>query len=78
MTSRAMRSVGLSPGREFDTVLITRHVDFSLPYRVFFTQPQVVDLQEHLLDDLTVLLVRLHLAGFFWGGLLAVEYVVPP
>jgi hypothetical protein len=51
-----------------DAILVTRHLDYSLPYRVLFRanggQP---DLREHLLDALAQLLVRLHLAGFFWG-----------
>src|SRR5436190_17132043 len=48
-------------------VLITRHLDFSLPYRTLFTGRGVPDLRNSLLDALADLLVRLHLAGFFWG-----------
>jgi hypothetical protein len=48
-------------------VLITRHLDFSLPYRTLFSGRSVPDLRNRLLDALAELLVRLHLAGFFWG-----------
>jgi hypothetical protein len=48
-------------------VLITRHLDFSLPYRFLFTGRGIPDLRNRLLDSLVQLLVRLHLAGFFWG-----------
>ena len=50
-------------------VLITRHIDFSLPYRVLLSGRglQIPYLGERLLDALVGLLVRLHLAGFFWG-----------
>src|SRR5438132_5091177 len=62
-----MRAARLSPDWDSDAVLITRYVDFSLPYRSLFTQPQVVDLRDQLLGALTGLLVHLHRAGFFWG-----------
>lgn len=50
-----------------DAILITRHLDFSLPYRTLFSGHGVPNLREHLLDALAELLVRLHVAGFFWG-----------
>ena len=52
---------------ELSAVLITRHLEFSLPYRMLFTGRGVSDLHNRLLDALVELLVRLHLAGFFWG-----------
>src|ERR671934_1977449 len=55
---------GIAPGQ---AVLITRHLDFSLPYRSLFTGRGVVDLRNRLLDALAELLVRLHLRGFLWG-----------
>ncbi len=60
---------GRGPGGrgELDAVLITRHLEFSLPYRVLFTSQGVRDLRSSLLDALAELLVRLHLAGLFWG-----------
>ena len=54
-------------GDGLDDVLITRHLDFSLPYRVLFTGRGIPDLRTKLLGALSELLVRLHLAGFFWG-----------
>lgn len=60
--------VGVVSGREdLDAVLITRHLEFSLPYRTLFTQRGISDLHLRLLDAVAELLVRLHLAGFFWG-----------
>ena len=52
---------------EPEAVLITRHLDFSLPVPRLFSGPGVPDLRDSLLDALAELLVRLHLAGFFWG-----------
>jgi tRNA A-37 threonylcarbamoyl transferase component Bud32 len=50
-----------------EAVLITRHLDFSLPYRSLFTRRGMSDPVDRLLDALANLLVRLHLAGFSWG-----------
>ena len=52
---------------ELGAVLITAHLEFSLPYRTLFTVRGISDLHNRLLDALVELLVRLHLAGFFWG-----------
>lgn len=54
-------------GRDVDAVLVTRYLDFSLPYRTLFAGRGVPNLREGLLDALAELLVRAHLAGFFWG-----------
>ena len=54
-------------GKALPSVLITRHLEFSLPYRMLFAGRGVPDLRSRLIDALAVLLVRLHLAGFFWG-----------
>ncbi len=54
-------------GEPLDAVLITRHLQFSLPYRAVFSQVSQEETAQRLLDALTVLLVRLHLAGFYWG-----------
>ena len=64
-----VKAVGVVVDRpaELDAVLITRWLDFSLPYRALFTGRGVPDLRNRLLDALAELLVRLHLAGFFWG-----------
>ncbi len=50
-----------------DAVLITRHLDYSLPFRTLFARGAMRDLRIRLLDAGAELLVRLHLGGFFWG-----------
>lgn len=55
------------PGDPQTAALITRHLDFSLPYRTLFSGRTIPDLRNRLLDALAHLLVRLHLHGFFWG-----------
>ena len=54
-------------GDGLDSVLITRHLDYSLPFRTLFARGSVPDLRRRLLDAGAELLVRLHLGGFFWG-----------
>jgi hypothetical protein len=54
-------------GDELGAVLITRHLEFSLPYRELFAGRGVPDVRRRLIDALAVLLARLHLGGFFWG-----------
>ncbi len=62
-------AVGLVTGRQddLDAVLITRHLDYSLPYRALFAGRAIPDLRTHLLNAFAELLTRLHLRGFFWG-----------
>ena len=59
--------VGANRGDELDAILITRHLEFSLPFRALFARRGFRDLRHRLLDAAAELLVRLHLAGFFWG-----------
>ena len=54
-------------GPDLDAILITRHLDYSLPFRTLFARGSVPDLRRRLLDAGAELLVRLHLGGFFWG-----------
>jgi Domain of unknown function (DUF4032)/Lipopolysaccharide kinase (Kdo/WaaP) family len=54
-------------GDDLDAVLITLHLEYSLPFRALFARGGVADLRHRLLDAAADLLVRLHLAGFFWG-----------
>ncbi|MFE6965952.1 DUF4032 domain-containing protein [Agromyces sp. NPDC057679] len=54
-------------GDELKPVLVTRHLRFSLPYRALFSQTLRPDTATRLVDALAVLLVRLHIVGFFWG-----------
>ncbi len=53
-------------GEELEPALITKHLQFSLPYRALFSQTLRPDTATRLLDALSLLLVRLHLAGFLW------------
>ena len=54
-------------GEPLDAVLVTRHLKFSLPYRALYSQTLRPDTATRLVDALAVLLVRLHVIGFFWG-----------
>ena len=65
--------VGVISGRRSDSgelledALITRHLQFSLPYRALFSSTLRPNTAHRLLDALAVLLVRLHLVGFAWN-----------
>jgi hypothetical protein len=63
--------VGVVTGREpdLDGLLVTRHVDYALPYRLLLSGRglRIPYLGDRLLDALAGLLVRIHLAGFYWG-----------
>lgn len=49
------------------SVLITRYLEHSLPYRSLFLWPDLAKYRQHLLDAMANLLVQLHLAGVWWG-----------
>lgn len=52
-----------------DGMLVTRHLDYSIPYRTLLAGRglTIPYLGERVLDAMAGLLVRLHLAGYFWG-----------
>src|SRR5918994_1689366 len=54
-------------GEQLPAALLTEHLTFSLPYRSLFQHGLSADNLPSLVDALVVLLVRLHLAGFYWG-----------
>ena len=54
-------------GEPLPAALMTQHLRFSLPYRVLFEQGPSGGNLPRLVDALVVLLVRLHLADFYWG-----------
>ncbi len=54
-------------GNPLEAMLVTEHLKYSLPYRVLFARNLRTDTAERLIDALAVLMVRLHLAGFYWG-----------
>ena len=64
----AVEGVGVVGDRpELDAILITRHLDYSLPYRLMLARRPVAEVRDRLPSSLAELLVRLHLTGFFWG-----------
>ncbi len=69
----AVHPVAVIAGREdragepLEAALITRHLQFSLPYRALYSQALRPDTATRVVDALAVLLVRLHLLGFYWG-----------
>jgi tRNA A-37 threonylcarbamoyl transferase component Bud32 len=69
----AVEPVGVVSGREdaageeIEPALVTRHLQYSLPYRSLFSHGLPHGSLPKILDALVVLIVRLHLAGFFWG-----------
>jgi hypothetical protein len=54
-------------GEPLDSALITHHLQFSLPYRAVMSGTLRPETLNRLMDALAVLLVRLHLSGFYWG-----------
>lgn len=54
-------------GSPLPAALVTRHLHFSLPYRSLLQQRMSDVRLFRVLDSLAVLLVRLHLAGVYWG-----------
>ncbi len=70
----AVEAVGIVGGRsrtgsgeDLPAVLITRYLEFSLPSRLVIARQPVPDLLDRVLDAFAEQLVRVHLAGFFWG-----------
>ena len=54
------------PGGQ-EAILVTRYLEYSMSYRHLFSGPRSQYSTSQLLDTMVVLLVRLHLAGVFWG-----------
>jgi hypothetical protein len=50
-----------------EAILVTRYLEYSMSYRWLFSSPRAVHSADQLLDTMVELLVRLHLAGVFWG-----------
>jgi hypothetical protein len=49
------------------SVLVTRYLESSLPYRTLFMGQGLERYRQYLLDAIAGLLVQLHLSGLFWG-----------
>ncbi|GAB7002874.1 DUF4032 domain-containing protein [Nocardioides sp. AN3] len=54
-------------GQPLPAALVTQHLAFSLPYRSLFEHGLAPEQVHGIIDALVVLLVRLHLADFYWG-----------
>ena len=54
-------------GEPLPAMLVTRHLQYSMPYRWLFSHGLDAEKLPSLIDAQVVLLVRLHLANFFWG-----------
>ena len=54
-------------GEPLPAALVTEHLTFSMPYRTVFSHGLTAESVPSLVDALVVLLVRLHLADFYWG-----------
>lgn len=50
-----------------ESVLITRYLEYSLPYRLVMQRTVLPAPMDLLLDAFAELLLRLHVTGFFWG-----------
>ena len=64
-----VEAVGLvtERGPDLGAVLITRYLDYSLPFQYLFSVEPSHVLRDRLVGAGVVLLTRLHLDGFFWG-----------
>jgi len=69
----AVEGVGLVTGRQtlegapLGAVLVTRYLDYALPYRYLFGLEGGHGVGRRLVDAAVVLLVRVHVEGFYWG-----------
>jgi hypothetical protein len=63
----AVGYAGISIPGEERSLLITRFLDKSLPYRSLFMSRSLSGYRDHLLDAMAGLLVQLHLSGIYWG-----------
>ena len=62
-----MLGVVVDRGPDVEAALVTRYLEYSSTYRALFSEPRGLHPSDLLLDALVELLVRLHLAGFYWG-----------
>jgi tRNA A-37 threonylcarbamoyl transferase component Bud32 len=64
----AVDAIGIVAERaDLESVLITRVLEFALPYRLILGRRMLPAPETVIRGALAELLVRLHLAGFFWG-----------
>lgn len=69
----SVEPIAVVDGRESATgvplpaIIVTRYLPFSLPYRIILTRNVTPHEIETMASALSLLLVRLHLLGFWWG-----------
>jgi hypothetical protein len=65
----AVEVLGICVDRPDDqpAILVTRYLEYSVSYRYLFSSGRGDHSAEQLIDTMVELLVRLHLAGIFWG-----------
>ena len=52
---------------DLPAILVTRYLEYSMSYRYLFSSRRADHSADQLIDTMVELLVRLHLAGVFWG-----------
>ncbi len=57
----------ISTNQGHGSILITKYLNHSIPFRLLFKESRLVRYRESLLDAIAGLLVQLHLAGIYWG-----------
>jgi hypothetical protein len=57
----------IQPRSRQTSILITRYLDHSIPYRSLFMGDHLSRYRNFLLDAIAGLLVQLHLSGIYWG-----------
>ncbi len=62
-----VKNAAIDPGAEESAALITRYLDYSFSYRELLSGAGFGKRRNQMLDAFAVLLVELHLIGFFWG-----------
>lgn len=65
--SVTVQGVVIDRGPGVEAALVTRYLEYSSTYRALFSERRRFHSARSLLDALVELLVRLHLAGFYWG-----------
>ncbi len=53
-------------GEEYG-IIITEYLEYSIPFRLLFFKPKLYRYQKKMIKSIANLIVRLHLAKFYWG-----------
>ena len=53
-------------GEEYG-VIITEYLEYSIPFRLLFFKPKLYRYQKKMIKSIANLIVRLHIAKFYWG-----------